>query len=109
MSERRTSGSPGRRERAVAFAPGRVNLIGEHTDYNEGLALPFAITEGVTVRAAATGEPRIEALALDLGEDDARTRALDSGRVRALLDGREVVQVIVRPPRLVNVVTRGSN
>ena len=45
----------------------------------------------------------------DLGEDDARTRALDSGRVRALLDGREVVQVIVRPPRLVNVVTRGSN
>jgi leucyl-tRNA synthetase len=45
----------------------------------------------------------------DLGEDDARTRALDSGRVRALVDGREVVQVIVRPPRLVNVVTRGSN
>ena len=26
-----------------------MNLIGEHTDYNEGLALPFAISEGVTV------------------------------------------------------------
>ena len=36
-----------------AFAPGRVNLIGEHTDYNSGLALPFAIAEGVTVRARA--------------------------------------------------------
>ncbi|MGZ4198162.1 MAG: galactokinase family protein [Solirubrobacteraceae bacterium] len=33
---------------ASAFAPGRVNLIGEHTDYNEGLALPFAISQGVT-------------------------------------------------------------
>jgi galactokinase len=41
------------RERAVAFAPGRVNLIGEHTDYNDGLSLPFAIAAGVTVTATA--------------------------------------------------------
>jgi galactokinase len=34
---------------ATAFAPGRVNLIGEHTDYNGGLSLPFAISEGITV------------------------------------------------------------
>ena len=40
-------------ERARAFAPGRVNLIGEHTDYNQGLALPFAIAEGITVSADA--------------------------------------------------------
>jgi galactokinase len=64
-----------RRERAVAFAPGRVNLIGEHTDYNQGLALPFAIAEGVTVRAGAQrpesgGEARIAAYASDLGEHD---------------------------------------
>jgi galactokinase len=38
--------------RIRAFAPGRVNLIGEHTDYNEGLCLPFAIERGVTVTAA---------------------------------------------------------
>ena len=43
-------------ERAAAFAPGRGNLIGEHTDYNDGLALPFAIAQGITVRAAASGE-----------------------------------------------------
>src|SRR5277367_5680057 len=62
-------------ERSGAFAPGRVNLIGEHTDYNQGLALPFAIREGVTVRAQARapapgGEARIEAHASDLGESD---------------------------------------
>jgi galactokinase len=54
----------------TAFAPGRVNLIGEHTDYNGGLALPFAIAEGVTVDASRLSEPRIEALAIDLGEED---------------------------------------
>jgi galactokinase len=55
---------------AVAFAPGRANLIGEHTDYNQGLALPFAISDGVTVRARALPAPRIDAVAVDLGKDD---------------------------------------
>ena len=55
---------------AIAFAPGRANLIGEHTDYNQGLALPFAISEGVTVRATALGDGRIDAIAVDVGEQD---------------------------------------
>jgi galactokinase len=57
-------------ERVRARGPGRVNLIGEHTDYNDGLALPFAIDRGVTV----TGEPlagdRVVARALELDEED---------------------------------------
>jgi galactokinase len=54
-----------------AFAPGRVNLIGEHTDYNGGLALPFAIAQGVTVEARTEpSDLRIWADALDLGEHD---------------------------------------
>jgi len=61
-------------EGCTAFAPGRVNLIGEHTDYNEGLALPFAIAEGVTVAARTShsdgGAQRVQAEALDLGEHD---------------------------------------
>ena len=58
-------------EAVTAFAPGRVNLIGEHTDYNEGLALPFAISEGVTVRAEAIDGDRMEAVAVDLDKRDA--------------------------------------
>jgi galactokinase len=56
-------------ERVVARAPGRVNLIGEHTDYNAGLALPFAIDRGVTVTAEPGGET-IVADARDVGERD---------------------------------------
>jgi galactokinase len=55
----------------IAFGPGRVNLIGEHTDYNQGLALPFAIADGVTVEARARGSRRIDVTALDVGEHDA--------------------------------------
>jgi galactokinase len=60
------------RGRSAAFAPGRVNLIGEHTDYNLGLALPFAIAEGITVRAETTSpdDHRLYAHARDLGEAD---------------------------------------
>ena len=57
-------------ERVRARGPGRVNLIGEHTDYNGGLALPFAIDRGVTVTAERHPGDRVQARALDLGEED---------------------------------------
>ena len=48
-----------------------MNLIGEHTDYNQGLALPFAIAEGVTVRRHRKRRRGAHlARALDHGEED---------------------------------------
>jgi galactokinase len=59
-----------------ARGPGRVNLIGEHTDYNAGLALPFAIEWGVTVTAEPSSDGEMHVEALDAGEED--DFALDS-------------------------------
>ncbi|MFM1918154.1 MAG: galactokinase, partial [Actinomycetota bacterium] len=42
--------------KAAAWAPGRVNLIGDHTDYNGGLALPMAIDRGTSVIMRSTEE-----------------------------------------------------
>ncbi|MGH9044688.1 MAG: galactokinase [Acidimicrobiales bacterium] len=41
---------------AAAYAPGRVNLIGEHTDYNSGTAVPMTISMGTEVRYEAGGD-----------------------------------------------------
>ena len=44
----------------VSFAPGRVELLGNHTDYNEGLTLSYAVREGTTFVGARTdGDSRI--------------------------------------------------
>ncbi|MDT8394043.1 MAG: galactokinase [Bacteroidales bacterium] len=43
-------------ETAIFFAPGRINLIGEHTDYNNGYVLPAALSFGTYLLARKTGE-----------------------------------------------------
>lgn len=49
----------------VVRAPGRVNLIGEHTDYNEGLVLPAAIDLETWVAAVPSGDRRVELVLAD--------------------------------------------
>ncbi|HID62758.1 MAG TPA: galactokinase, partial [Anaerolineae bacterium] len=53
---------------AVVRAPGRVNLIGEHTDYNDGYVLPVAIDRSVWVAAASRQDRQVVIHALDFGE-----------------------------------------
>jgi galactokinase len=69
----------------TAFGPGRVNLIGEHTDYNDGLAMPFAIERGVTVTAEPARRFRVHAR--DLGEEDEFGEPEPAGGWRAFARG----------------------
>ncbi|MFN2483574.1 MAG: galactokinase [Candidatus Limnocylindria bacterium] len=54
----------------VVRAPGRVNLIGEHTDYNEGLVMPAAIGLEIWIAAVPSDDRRVEITLLADGDRD---------------------------------------
>jgi galactokinase len=58
----------GDREPRMFRAPGRVNLIGEHTDYNDGFVLPIAIDRETVVVAAANNSRRVRVHSLNVEE-----------------------------------------
>ena len=50
-------------------SPGRANIIGEHTDYNQGLVFPFAIEQYVGIALGENKLKKLRLVALDLGEE----------------------------------------
>ena len=52
------------------FSPGRINLIGEHTDYNGGFVFPGAVYKGITIEIYRNGSRKVCLLALDQKENN---------------------------------------
>ena len=81
----------GRAPEVGARAPGRVNLIGEHTDYNEGLVLPCAIDRDTRVLAARRDDARIRVYSRE--RDELAEFAADALQRRG--DWLDYVQAVV--------------
>ena len=71
----------GRQPEGIWAAPGRANLIGEHTDYNDGFVLPLAIDHRVTIAAARRADDRLRLISLEKGEQELILSDIGPGQV----------------------------
>ncbi|HEX6915223.1 MAG TPA: galactokinase family protein, partial [Chitinophagaceae bacterium] len=55
-------------EPLVVFAPGRINLIGEHVDYNDGYVMPAAIDKGIWFAIAPNQSDELRCFSFDMQE-----------------------------------------
>nr|WP_246465640.1 galactokinase [Novosphingobium jiangmenense] len=87
----------------VVRAPGRVNLIGEHTDYNDGFAMPIAIGQETRVGFRAGSGP-LRVTALDFGETD----SFDPANPERVGGWRDYVRGVVDQLRQAGIAVPGG-
>ncbi|MFC1961032.1 galactokinase [Chloroflexota bacterium] len=59
----------GRPPELLAYAPGRINLIGEHTDYNDGFVLPMSIDRATYLALAPRDDDQVRVISLDFDNE----------------------------------------
>lgn len=93
--------------RLIVRAPGRVNLIGEHTDYNQGFVLPVAIDRATYIAARPREDRQIVLYAADLDQSDSFT--LDSIERSAERPWSNYVRGVVKGLQAANHSLEGAN
>jgi galactokinase len=87
------------------FSPGRINLIGEHVDYNDGFVMPAAIDKGIHYGIALNGTDEINFYSIDFDE----TLSLKITDVRRIDGWKNYVLGIVNEFQLLNLPVKGFN
>ena len=80
----------------VYASPGRINLIGEHTDYNGGFVFPGAVQQGIMAVIRPNGTDTVRAYSMDLKDYGGCTRtfARHSARNIIIRNGRYIFKII---------------
>jgi galactokinase len=93
----------------TALSPGRVNLIGEHTDYNEGLVLPTPIVQSCTVLMASTEREEVQIHSVQMSTSSQPLEMYSLGTERAGRDWLDYVQGVTEVLRLDGHLIGGFN
>ncbi|GIH81203.1 galactokinase [Planobispora longispora] len=102
--------SYGAEPHGVWHAPGRVNLIGEHTDYNDGFVLPFAVPWGVTAAVSPRGDGVVRLRSLQVDGPAVTVEDLDGaeGWMRYAVGVVWALREAGRPVRGADIVVDGD-
>lgn len=90
---------------AIATAPGRVNLIGEHTDYTEGFVLPIAIDKSVMIALSKSGDNLVTIYSTNLDEQI----QIDPGNLQKESGWGEYIKGVAFSLKELGLVIKGWN
>ena len=88
-----------------AWAPGRVNLIGEHTDYQGGFVMPLALHRGTRVQMRARDDDQVRVFSA--GQPDSGVRAYRLGTERRAHDWADYVRGVTAEARAAGYAIAG--